>query len=80
MGAMRPVRLVLTAANPDSNSVFCLVECEETPGTNNPDMDVVLLEMHCAGKAYGIIKLNMTPGDVENQTGGVRGGGCENSL
>ena len=56
---MRPIRLVHTAVNPESSSIFCLVECEETPRSKSPEMDVVLLEMHCVGKAHGIIKLDV---------------------
>jgi hypothetical protein len=68
-GSMRPSRLILTAANPDSSSVFCLVECEEAPPSNSRDMDIVLLEMHCIGKAYGIIKLDMSAGAGASQAG-----------
>ena len=75
---MRPTQLVMTAANPETGAVFCLVECEETAGSvsNNKDLEVVLLEMHCITKAHGIIKLSMC-GDEEREDGvrikGVQG-------
>ena len=69
-GAMSPVRLVMTAANAETGAAFCLVECEELSGSsNNKDLEVVLLEMHCIAKAHGIIKLSMCGGDEEREDG-----------
>ena len=74
-GAMRPVRLVMTAANAKTGALFCLVECEEEADVcKSMDQDVVLLQMHCTGKAHGIIKLNMSTEDQAKgafQDGGV---------
>ena len=74
-GAMRPVRLVMTAANAKTGALFCLVECEEEADVcKSMDQDVVLLQMHCTGKAHGIIKLNMSAEDQAKgtfQDGGV---------
>ena len=68
-GAMSPVRLVMTAVNAETGAAFCLVECEELSGSSkNKDLEVVLLEMHCIAKAYGIIKLSMC-GDEEREDG-----------
>ena len=63
------IRPVLFAANPESGAVFCLLECQEGiysgghggGAEEGKDLDIALLEIHCIGRAHGIIKLQMVP-------------------
>ncbi|KAG1681285.1 hypothetical protein FOA52_007331 [Chlamydomonas sp. UWO 241] len=58
--SMRPSHVLLTAADEDTGCVFLLLECEEM-GSMDEDVNIVLLELHCVGNTYGIIKLQVDP-------------------